>query len=60
MVKFKYSSAGVHLLDESPFFLMLDEEDVRNWEGLVVLDDRGFLMATDKYPFTILAFVPAP
>jgi hypothetical protein len=29
----------------------------RNWEGIVRLDERGFLLATDKFPETILAFV---
>jgi hypothetical protein len=32
----------------------------RNWEGLVRLDDRGFLLVTDLFPGTILGFVPAP
>ena len=32
----------------------------RNWEALVRLDDRGFLVMTDKYPGTLLAFVPHP
>jgi hypothetical protein len=30
----------------------------RNWEGLARLDERGFLVVTDKFPVTILAFVP--
>lgn len=32
----------------------------RNWEAVVRLDDRGFLVMTDKYPGTLLAFVPFP
>ncbi len=32
----------------------------RNWEALVRLDDRGFLLMTDKYPGTLLAYVPNP
>lgn len=32
----------------------------RNWEALVRLDDRGFLMMTDKYPGTLFGFVPDP
>jgi len=32
----------------------------RNWEAVVRLDDRGFLLMTDKYPGTLLAFVPYP
>ncbi|MBD3222581.1 hypothetical protein GF314_15205 [bacterium] len=30
----------------------------RNWEALVRLDGRGFLLMTDRYPETMLAFVP--
>lgn len=32
--------------------------DSRNWEGIVRLDNRGFLIVTDKFPGTILAFIP--
>lgn len=32
----------------------------RNWEAMVRLDDRGFLLMTDRYPTTLLAFVPFP
>ncbi len=31
-----------------------------NWEAMVRLDDRGFLIMTDRYPSTLLAFVPLP
>ena len=34
--------------------------DSRNWEGIVRLEDMGFLIATDKFPGTILAFVKFP
>lgn len=59
LVKFQYSDAGIILLDTRPVSLSL-VEDARNWEGLAVLDDQGFLVATDRYPATILAFVPVP
>jgi len=32
----------------------------RNWEALVRLDGHGFLLMTDRYPGTLLAFVPYP
>lgn len=32
----------------------------RNWEAVVRLDDHGFLLMTDKYPRTLLAYVPRP
>jgi hypothetical protein len=38
---------------KSPMFFGLD------WEGIVGLDERGFLLMTDKHPDTILAFVTA-
>jgi len=37
---------------------LLPDNECRNWEALVRLGDRGFLMMTDKYPGTLLAFVP--
>ena len=39
---------------------LLPDGECRNWEALVRLDDRGFLLMTDKYPGTLLAFVPWP
>ena len=35
-------------------------QDCRNWEAVARLDDRGFLLMTDKYPGTLLAYVPNP
>ena len=32
----------------------------RNWEALVRLDERGFLVMTDQFPSTLLAFAPHP
>lgn len=43
--------------DTPPIQLEVDPYDGRNWEGIVRLDDRGFLIVTDSYPETILAFV---
>ena len=39
---------------------LLPDGQCRNWEAVVRLDDRGFLLMTDKYPGTLLAFVPWP
>jgi hypothetical protein len=39
---------------------LLPNGECRNWEAVVRLDDRGFLLMTDKYPGTLLAFVPWP
>ena len=43
--------------DTPPILIELGPKS-RNWEGLVRLDDQGFLIATDRHPRTILAFVP--
>jgi hypothetical protein len=59
LVAFQYDGERIVLVDTYPIYLELVDE-ARNWEGLVRLDTRGFLLATDKFPETILAFVPGP
>jgi hypothetical protein len=59
LVELSYSESGITLTDTAPIQMML-EEDARNWEGLVMLDQRGFLVATDKYPGTLLGFIAIP
>ncbi len=39
---------------------LLSDGECRNWEAIVRLDDRGFLLMTDQYPGTLLALVPYP
>ena len=47
--------------DTPPIYLKtVPGKDCRNWEALARLDDLGFLLMTDKYPGTLLAFVPQP
>ncbi len=59
LVAFRWTADGVTLLDAPPIYLqLLPDGEARNWEGLVRLDARGFLLATDKYPQTLLGFVP--
>lgn len=60
LVELQYDASGVTLTDAPPVQLQLAPLETRNWEGLALLDERGFLIATDKYPSTILAFVPRP
>ncbi len=61
LLEFQYTPTGVVLTDSAPIQLTLRSDGkARNWEGLARLDERGFLVATDKFPKTILAFVPAP
>lgn len=59
LVELSYSDSGITLTDSAPVQMSL-VEDSRNWEGLVLLDQRGFLVATDKYPGTLLGFVEMP
>ncbi len=61
LIEFQYSADAISLTDTPPIQLQLMADgSLRNWEGLVRLDESGFLLATDKYPQTILAFVPLP
>lgn len=58
LLEFSYNAAGIALIDTPPILLkLLDNGDLRNWEGIVRYAD-GFLLATDKYPCTILGYVP--
>ncbi len=61
LVQFDYTPSGISLTDAPPIQLQLiDDDHSRNWEGLVRLDERGFVLVTDKHPETILGFVPYP
>jgi hypothetical protein len=59
LVALKEGAAGLTLAEGAPIQLTLIK-DARNWEGLALLDRRGFLLATDKFPGTLLGFVPLP
>jgi hypothetical protein len=59
LLEFRYTDEGVRRTRTPPLQLrLLGTEICRNWEGLVRLQDRGFLLATDKYPETLLGFAP--
>jgi hypothetical protein len=60
LVEMRYDASGITLTDTTPILLTLIPDNSRNWEGLVLLDDRGFLLMTDKFPETILGFVAMP
>ncbi|MFQ6673423.1 MAG: hypothetical protein ACE5GH_01405, partial [Fidelibacterota bacterium] len=61
LVEFQVSDSAVTLVDRAPIQLALRADGApRNWEGIVRLEQRGFLLATDEYPEAILAFVPLP
>ncbi len=61
LLPMRYTPEGITLADVPPVQLALIGGIIaRNWEGLVLMDDLGFLLVTDKHPSTILAFVPRP
>ncbi len=59
LVKLNLESTRITLADISPIQIILDKSP-RNWEGLVLLDNRGFLLVTDKSPDTLLGFIRMP
>ncbi len=61
LVELQLSEEGIVLADAEPIQLQLaDDQTSRDWEAIARLDDLGFLLATDKNPQTILAFVAMP
>lgn len=61
LLEFQYSPQGIKLSGTPPIqFQLASPEESRNWEGLVRLDDLGFLIVTDKFPVTILGFIAYP
>ncbi len=58
ILKFQLTSSGVKLVDEPPLELQLLNSTVaRNWEGIALWEDEGFLIVTDQFPTTLLAYV---
>lgn len=60
LVEFEITKSGIKRVERAPLQLQMIDVEGRNWEGLVRLDNRGFLIATDKHPATLLGFVPYP
>ena len=60
LLELQLSETGITLIDQPPLQLELLPFELRNWEGIARLEGRGFLLVTDKYPETILGFVPNP
>jgi hypothetical protein len=56
LIKFRIDNNFVQFIDQEPIYLELLEDDARNWEGIVRYRE-GFLLVTDKFPTTILAYV---
>ncbi|GAB4400158.1 MAG: hypothetical protein OHK0052_23810 [Anaerolineales bacterium] len=61
LVQLQMGSSGIVLTDVPPVYLqLLPDGEARNWEGLALLEGRGFLLVTDKFPQTLFGFVPYP
>lgn len=58
LVELRVTEHGVEPAGTAPVQLELDVEP-RNWEGVVRLGERGFLVVTDEHPTSILGFVSA-
>ncbi len=61
LVEFQFSYAGIILSDTPPIQLeLIDDNHSRNWEAIARLEGFGFLLSTDKFPETILGYIPYP
>jgi len=60
LVEMQYSPDGISIAGTPNgvvYLQLLPDEELRNWEGVVRFND-GWLLATDKYPTTMLGYVP--
>ena len=57
LVEFKIKRNNISLTRKKPINLILEEGNSRNWEAIVRFGKSGFLIATDKYPRMILAYI---
>ncbi len=58
LIEFELRDGEIQLTTHEPIQIELDENESRNWEGIVRLDKKGFLIATDKFPGSLLGFIP--
>lgn len=59
LLALRIDEGGMVLAGKPPIYLQLSSAVSRNWEG-VVRYGEGFLLVTDEYPTTILAFLEKP
>lgn len=57
LIEFQITERGIEPTDTPPLYLQLELGNPRNWEGIVEIEGEGFLLATDKFPATLLGFV---
>jgi hypothetical protein len=58
LIELRYSRGKINVTQQPPIQIELQTNESRNWEGLARIDDLGFIAITDKFPATILAFIP--
>ena len=61
LIEFKIVNNKVILTDSPPIEIKLEgEKTSRKWEAVARYEDKGFLLATDKYPkpYTLFAYLP--
>ena len=59
LVEFKLDGKNIYKTNSLPIQLKLNQNS-RNWEGVVRMENKGFLMIVDEHPRTILAFIKKP
>lgn len=59
LIELQFTEQGIVLSETPPIQLELDPKNSRDWAAIARLDERGFLLATDRNPATLLAFIPA-
>ncbi len=58
LVELQFAGDEIELVKQAPLQLLLSPDGrSRNWEGLVRLGERGFLLVSDSHPATLLGFV---
>lgn len=65
LVEYQFTEGGINRTDAPPIWLeLLDNDEARNWEGIARVDVEGvppgFLLVSDKFPTTLLAYIPSP
>jgi hypothetical protein len=61
LIPLQFTEDGIVPVQKPPIQLeLLPDDEARNWEGLVTLDDLGFLLVTDEFPETLFGFVAFP
>ncbi|WP_317932454.1 hypothetical protein [Halioxenophilus sp. WMMB6] len=58
LLELQWQNGQVSFSGRAPINLKLTAAAGRNWEGVARLEQRGLLLVTDKFPQTLLAFIP--